>query len=134
MRLQFTLIIIVRNQNLSDHLFFFNPNVHQNTHLYFPLFELNPNPISDFFGSGLSFTWFSVSYSLNSSSLAITEIQQGRKKMSFPLLIHKSFPFLVYTLFTYVTFLNFLLHALGFTVHMDEKQCHGLPLPCLPHS
>lgn len=97
MRLQLTLIIIVRNQNLSDHLFFFNPNVHQNTHLYFPLFELNPNRISDFFGSGLSFTWFSVPYSLNSSSLAITGIQQGRK-MSFPLkLFRKSFPFLMYT-------------------------------------
>lgn len=93
--------------------YFFNPNVHQNTHLYYPLFQLNLNPISDFFGFGLSFTWFSVSYSLNSSSLAITEIQQGRK-MSFPLkLICKSFPFLMYTLFTYVTFLNFLLHVLG---------------------
>lgn len=112
MRLQLTLIIIIRNQNLIT-WFFFYPNVHQNTHLYFPLFELNPNPISDFFGSGLSFTWFSVSNSLNSSSLAITEIQQGRK-MSFPLkLFHKSFPFLMYTLFTYVTFLNFLLHVLG---------------------
>lgn len=40
-------------------------------------------------------------------------MQQGRK-MSFPLkLLCKSFPFLTYTLFTYVTFLNFLLHVLG---------------------